>query len=440
MTKFYIGYQLKKIFSKFNKQFIKSIFAGGLTTSVKVITGFLLSKAIAILLGPSGMALTGQFYNFCKIIYSIATGGIGQGVAKYFSEKKNNPHEQKLLISTAFFIMSIFAFVEMILIIVFYEEISFYIFSDLKYGNIILILALTLNISAFTNLINYIINGSKDIKNFVRLNIINNIFNFLITIVLIFKFKLIGVLLAWPITICFKFIVNVIVAKQKDWYQLIKILKKPDKSNVIKLLKFSLMALISFTIIPVGQIIIRNNLINNFSLDYAGYWQAMIRISDYYLLPITASIAVYYLPRLSELKEIKDIRKEILSAMSFILPVILIFQLSVFFTRNYIIRILLDEKFQPMNILFQYQLIGDFFRISGLMIINLMIAKAKTKLYIFSEICFGSLHIILALVFIHFYGFIGTTYSHAVTYFLYLIFVLIVFRHIFIFPTKNGHT
>ena len=70
-----------------------------------------------------------------------------------------------------------------------------------------------------------------------------------------------------------------------------------------KYLSYSLMALVSAATLPVSQLIVRGFIIKNFSMDAAGYWEGMNRISALYLMFITTSFSVYYLPRLSEIKE-----------------------------------------------------------------------------------------------------------------------------------------
>lgn len=77
------------------------------------------------------------------------------------------------------------------------------------------------------------------------------------------------------------------------------------------------MALTSALCVPLSQILIRSHTSNKFGVQYAGYWQAMIRLSGAYLMLVTTTLSTYYLPRLSELKSIK---KEIYIEYKFIFP------------------------------------------------------------------------------------------------------------------------
>ena len=55
---------------------------------IKVISGIIMNKIISLFLGPSGIALIGQFQNTTSIISSLAHGSIQTGNVKYVSENK----------------------------------------------------------------------------------------------------------------------------------------------------------------------------------------------------------------------------------------------------------------------------------------------------------------------------------------------------------------
>ena len=64
-----------------------------LATIIRLANGFVSMKVVAVLVGPVGIALIGQFGNFTSIIMTLALGGISTGVIKYTSQYKDNPDE-----------------------------------------------------------------------------------------------------------------------------------------------------------------------------------------------------------------------------------------------------------------------------------------------------------------------------------------------------------
>ena len=91
---------------------------------------------------------------------------------------------------------------------------------------------------------------------------------------------------------------------------------------------------------PVSHMIIRNHLGKSFGWEAAGYWQAIWYISTMYLMVITTSLSIYYLPRLSEINNKGELRKELISGYKIILPVVSLLALSMFALKDFIILIL----------------------------------------------------------------------------------------------------
>ena len=83
------------------------------------------------------------------------------------------------------------------------------------------------------------------------------------------------------------------------------------------------MTLVSLSVVPVIQMLLRGYVISEISMTEAGWWEAMNRISNVYLMVITTSFSIYYLPRLSEIKEISELRYEIFKCYKVIIPILL---------------------------------------------------------------------------------------------------------------------
>jgi PST family polysaccharide transporter len=139
-----------------------------------------------------------------------------------------------------------------------------------------------------------------------------------------------------------------------------------------------------------------------------------------YLMIITSSFGVYYLPRLSELTNNNDIKREIKTAYKVIIPCLLVGLLGVYFGRFIIIRILFSSEFYAMSDLFFWKLIGDFLKISSWLIAYLMSAKSMTKLFITIEIVFTASYVGLVVILGNSIGLRGIVLGYAINYAVYL--------------------
>jgi len=187
------------------------------------------------------------------------------------------------------------------------------------------------------------------------------------------------------------------------------------------------MALASAVAIPVSHILIRNYLTDNISLDAAGLWTGMWRISEAYLMVITMTLSVYYLPKLSGLKDAASIKKEIFQGQKIILPFVFVSALAIYFMRDWLIWLLFDDSFSEMKQLFAFQLVGDVVKIASWLYAYVMLAKAKMIVFIVSELIFSGLFVVFTIVFVDMYDLLGVSYAFALNYTLYLLFIVVWF-------------
>ena len=184
------------------------------------------------------------------------------------------------------------------------------------------------------------------------------------------------------------------------------------------------MAITTAVMTPLSLIVLRNILVENVGWGGVGAWQAVWKISDVYLSVITIALTTYYLPQLSKLNSYDDIIREIQRTSLAIMPIVLISALLDYFTRDYLLVLLFTKEFDSARDLFFWQLIGDVIKILSWMLAFPMISRGATKWYLFSEIFFGLLLIMLARALIPIYGVQGANYSYIINYTIYFIFVL----------------
>lgn len=392
---------------------------------------FVLNKILAVYLGPTGYAAIGQFQNFIQMVTTFAGSAINTAVVKYTAEYHEDETKQRAVWKTAGSIVFLFSFVFAILILIFQKQLALYIFQSLKYQTIFIWFAIFLIFFNFNTLFLAILNGKKEILKLVLANIAGSLFALVITGVLAIKLQLYGALIALSIYQSIAFIVTLILCHRADWFEFSSLLGKIDLGITKKFASFILMALVSAICVPLSQMLIRSYLTQEFSLAYAGYWEAMIRLSTVYLLLVTTTLGVYYLPRLSELNAIDEIKKEVYLGYKFIFPLAVLGGICVFILRDWIIKLLFSPSFAPMQNLFLWQMMGDALKIGSWILAYLMLSKAMTKLYICTEIIFTVSLIALTYICTQVFGFEGVSIAHLINYGLYWIVIsLFIFKQL----------
>lgn len=418
---------------------VKTTFFSAIITVIRIASGFIAGKVVAIFTGPSGVALIGAFTNFIAIVLTFANGAINTGVVKYTAEYNDDETKLKSLFSTSFLI-SLYCSAAIGIILLFLASyFSVWIFTTTIYINAIRILGVTIILYSLNSLLISILNGRGQIKLYTIVNTAGSIIGLIFTLMLVYFYRLQGALYALVLSQSIVFFVTGILIIRSPWFSWDFFRQPFEKGMAVKLSHYSLMAIITALTIPVSQIILRNMVISKIGMDAAGYWQGMMRISDGYLVLITTSLSTYYLPKLSSLKTDAELRKEILKGYTIIIPVVLLGCIMIYFLRFFIIKTLYTSSFITMERLFFWQLLGDFFKLSAWVLAYLMVAKAMTKIYIITELFFCASYIIFGYLFVQRFQLQGITIAFALNYFIYFLIMAFVFRKlIFYSSNKNG--
>ncbi len=406
---------------------IKTSVLTAISTIITVISAFIINKVLAVYVGPSGLALVGQLKDFVTIITTFSNGAISQGIVKYTAEYETIEEKQKVF-STSIIISLVCSTIISVLLFILSDYLSVKILKDSQYSGVFIVFGLTVFLFALNVILMSILNGQKEIKKYVLANIANSLVTLFVTSILIFQLNIIGALYALVINQSVVFFITLLFVMKSNWFKIVYFKQGIDKETLVKLIKYSFMAITSVLTVTISQIIIRNYIGENLGWDSAGYWQGIYYISSIYLMIITTSLSVYYLPKLSSIKDKIELKKEILNGYKIIIPIVIILASFIYFIKEYAIIIAFDEKFMPMIELFKWQLIGDVIKIASWLLSYLMLAKALTKYFIFTEIFFSFTWIGLTLLMIEKFGLIGSTYAFTINYLLYLIGVYIIIK------------
>lgn len=396
---------------------------------IRIVSGFLTSKAIAIFVGTEGMALVGNLRDFLGSVQSLSTFGFSNGIVKYVSEFKNKTVELSKTISTVFYVglfstilVSLYCFLDA-------QHLNNLLFTPKQdYAYVIKILAVALPLYALNAILLAILNGLSQFKKLLYINIFAQLFGMFFTLYLIWQHQLKGALTAIAIAESLIFFLTLIGAyNQKHILKLIH-WKFLDFSIYKKLGTYSIMALFTALLTPLVTVAIRNYIIDTQSLNDAGLWEAMNRISRYYLMFVSTLLTLYLLPRFSEIDTTREFRKEVFNFYKTVMPIFGLGLIGIYLLRSFIIQIVLTSEFAAVESLFFWQLLGDFIKIFSIVIAYQFLAKKMFWYYIVTEGLSILVLYFASIYFVDLYGAKGATIAHFVDYVFYMILMLLIFR------------
>ena len=398
------------------------------TIVTKIIAGILTSKAIAIFIGVEGMALIGNLRNFLSAVQSFAILGFYNGLVKYIAEFKNDVLQLSKTLSTAYYLgffstilMSFFCYYNA-------DSINVFLFSsNYNYAYVIKVLALALPFYSLNLFCFSIMNGFSKYRMLLVINIIGQILGLSITLLLIYQNNIDGALVSAVITPSLILLMTLVaIFNQKSLVSSVKI-TNVSLDILKKFNPFAIMALVSAIALPLISIVIRNYIIDTVGIKQAGYWEAMNRISDYYLMFITSIMTLYILPRFNEIDNKKEFRKEVFNFYKSVIPIFGAGLILIYILRQYVVTLVFSDAFQPVEDLFFWQLLGDFIKVLSVVIAYQFIAKKMFWHFIIIEIFLVVIMYFSSVYLIDSFGVRGAVMGHFVSYLMHYGIILLIF-------------
>ena len=420
---------MKKILAYINnKVLVKVVWLHSATVVTKIVAGFLTTKFIAIFIGAEGLSLIGNLRNFLTAVQYFATVGLYNGVVKFIGEFKNDTKKLSKTLSTAYY----FGFCAMFLIsLLCYfnsEFINNLVFSErYNYAYIIRIMAIALPFYVLNMFSFSIMNGFAKYKFLMIINIIGQIMGLCVTLLLIWQDNIDGALISVVISPSLIFLITAVgIVNRRNFLSHLKV-SNIDFSILKKLSPFALMAAVSGFALPLVMIGIRNYIISVEGMEAAGFWEAMNRISVYYLMFVNSIMTLYFLPRFQEIDSKKEFRSEVFDFYKTMIPVFSLGLLAIYLLRPFIIAIFLTDEFARVEELFGWQLLGDLVKVLAIVIAYQFIAKKMFFHFIITELFLVAMLYVSSVYFVDLYGVRGANIGHFVSYVMYYIIILVIF-------------
>jgi O-antigen/teichoic acid export membrane protein len=407
---------------------LKVLSLNSVSVAVSFVLGIVSSKIISVFLGASGMALMGSFRNFAAMTKSIATLGISNSIVKLIVENKENKKELSIIYSTFFWLFLFISVALALIVVVFASSISSFVFYSENYTIPIRFFAVLLPLLVINTFWLAIYNGFEKFKKIVAIQITANILAFLVTALLIWKKNILGGLVSIALGEFIMVAVTFQYIKKEAHYFKFE-LQKILSNKYLKVIKrFSIMALLSAILVPLTLLLIRDAIVNQYSIDEAGIWDAVNRLSGFYMMFFSSGLTLYYMPKLASLVTESEFRSELMAYFKVLVPIFALMLIAVFLTKGIILKIAFTQEFSKINEILIWQLLGDFIRIMTLAFGFQILVKTMMKRYFVTEVVFNASYFILAMYLMKSNATIGVLQAYFYANCITLLVVLMMFR------------
>jgi len=390
---------------------------------VRVFIGLLNIKVIALVIGPNGLAMVSQLQSFLQLSVNLAGAGINNGIIKLVSKNADDKATKQSIINTSFAVVIAFSLTISLLALCFSNKISVYLFNSANYSFLIFCSGIYIITTSLFNVFLSIINGLQKLGVFISLNVAYFISGFIVFCFGIYFFGLSGALWAMLFQSFIALLICIFKMSQLGGMPKVRL----SKVIIQKLSKFSLMALVSGIITPIVVLSVRKVIIVNLSLNEAGIWDGVFKISSSYINLATLPFSYYFLPTFSKLSNSVQIRNEIKHAFLILIPLLVLGGFLIFICRDIIIQIMLSNDFNEASSIMKWQIIGDGFKVLCWLIGTLLIAKEKVTAFILTELMSGVLFVGISYYLIPKMGIEGSALAYLIENVLSFIILIFIF-------------
>ena len=394
---------------------------------LKLIFGFITSKALALFVGANGMAYVGNFRAFLNVVENFSLLGIQNAIIKYVSEYQNDKIKLKSILASFGLLLLVSSLCISLILIFGASYLSKQLFNHSEiYGFLFYVLAILFPLYVFSTYCISVVNGFQKYKNVIYIQIISSGISLLFSLFLIYYYSTFGALVSLVLAPVFVFFVCLFFLKNIISISDVFSFQNFNFSVVKNVSEYVLMALVSGVIGSFVLLEIRTDIISITGLQNAGIYEGLQRISSYYLLFVSSIMTIYFYPKLAETNSNnKDI---VLYYLKTIIPLFTIGLVIIYFLRKLIIQVLFSSEFETMESLFLWQLLGDLLKAISLIFGTILIAKKQTKVFIITEIISLFILYFSSNWMLHTVGISGIVMAHTFTYFMYLLVLVIYFR------------
>lgn len=394
---------------------------------LKLIFGFITSKALALFVGANGMAYVGNFRAFLNVLENFSLLGIQNAVVKYVSEFQNDKSKLKSVLATFGLLLLTSSIAISLFLILGADYLSKQIFNHSEiYSFVFYSIAVVFPLYIFSTFCISVVNGFQEYKNVIYIQIISSAIALFFSVFFIYYYSTIGALVSSIFAPIFVFFVSLFYLKKHIRFRDVLSIDFFDFKIVKNLSEYVLMAFVSGVIGSFVLLEIRTDIVAITGLQQAGIYEGLQRISSYYLLFVSSIMAIYFYPKLAETNS--NSKEIVLHYLKTIIPLFTIGLVIIYFLRKYIIQVLFSSEFESMESLFLWQLIGDVLKATSLIFGTLLIAKKQTKVFIITEIISLCIMYFSSNWMLHSIGINGIVQAYAFTYLIYLVVLVIYFR------------
>ena len=409
-------------------EILKSTSLVGGSQVINILIGIVRTKFMAVLLGPAGVGLMGMYQAVTGMVGTVTGLGIGSSGVRQIAEAAGSGDEFRIA-RTIFTLRRTALVLGMAGLLVsgaLSRPLSRITFGSDDHAWAIALLGVTLLLGSISGGQVALIQGMRRIADLAALSVIGAALGTALSIPIIYVWGEAGIV---PSLLA----VSAMTILPSWWYA--RRIEVPMVSLSIKEVMREAKALVAlgFVFMASGLMttavlyFIRVLVVRELGMENVGLYQAATNLSSLYIGVILNAMGMDFYPRLTAVAEDNNTVNRLVNEQTEVgLLVATPGLLATLTFAPYVIHIFYSGQFVPAYNILRWQILGVFLRVIAWPIGFVLLAKGKGKAFLWTELTWNILHVILVWLGMRFFGLEGTGIAFFALYVTYTFGILAV--------------
>lgn len=386
------------------------------------------SKFVAILLGPSGMGLSGLYSSTIALVQSLTSFGIAQSAVRNISHANNTGDATRtsLVIAVVRRLVWITGFLGLLVLALFSPLFSKTTFGDYQHIIPLICLSVVLLLYQLRMSENTVMQGLRRLKDLATVSLLSSIAGLLISVPLYYLWGTKGIVPAIIVDAIVTYLITRFFSRKNKLENVVpsrELFRSEGRSIVTMGLALSIGGLLSVVV----SYIMRSSVNAIGGLSEVGLYSAGFAILNTYVGMVFTAMGTDFYPRLAAVNDDNEkcsklINQQGETALLILGPLLLLCLVFL----PFIILLIYSTEFLPVVDYVVYALIGIILKASSWVIAFVFIAKAEKKLYIILEIIASCVSLLLSISGYYLLGLKGLGIGFTLSRVVYLIIVFCI--------------
>lgn len=378
------------------------------------------NKLVAVLIGANGFGIWSLLHTLLELATSFSTFGLDQGGVREIAKNSSSKDATEKCIFSFRIAILFMSIIFGLLLFIFSNEISNYIFKSSEFSKYIKIISVTVVLYGISKGGYAILNGLRALKYLAISQIISSVVGSIGAIVIIYFFREKGI----PYALSIVFLIAAIITSLYV-YKLKIQFRIPTTTEFKLYLKKLLYLGLGFTIAGLASTIMtmmsRSFLNTYYDLNAVGIYQASWTISNLYIGIILTAMGIDFMPRLSKVSSDNDkMNLMINQQIQFGIVIASVGITLILLLSPFLLRILYSAEFVSGVSIIRWQILGVALRIIAFPFGYSIMAKNKPIQYATIQTIFWIVDYLFLMFFSKIGGFNALGVNYFCAYLLYL--------------------